>query len=198
VHVLWHQDSPHLRVRHWDDHTAERAVPVPAAQRDAASLHKAGQFLAAPHNGRFGCGTARGFDEYERYAGLDFARRLASAPAHRGDEPPPPPPITVGPGVMRTWQPRITLNRAALPAGALEYSPFWYVGFHDVNGVEIDRQDVRWGELQRLLAVDSQEILIERTFTSKRVPVSWTVWPTDRRRQWLSSFSGPVETECLA
>ncbi len=193
-HVLWHQESPHLRRRHWQDHTAAVASAPSGAQRDAASLERVGRFLADPFVGPYGCGTLRTFAEYEAYAGLDFARRTASVATRRGDEPPPPPPLTVGPGIEKTWEQRIRLPRATLPSAALDRSPFWYVGFHDVNGVEIDRQDVTWPELRALLARDDGEVVIERRFTSKREPASWTVWPTDRRRQWLEKLSGPIES----
>lgn len=186
VHVLWHQESPHMRRRHWQDHST-------GAKFDAASLQKVGRFLAAPPIGKYGCGTARSFAEYEAYAGLNFQRRAASVVTRRGDEPPVPAPITVGPAIVRKWQPRIALHRTALPADALDRSPFWYVGFYDVNGVEIERQDVTWPELRQLLANGGNEIVIERRFESKHVPVSWMVWPTDRRRRWLERYSGTVE-----
>ena len=87
---------------------------------------------------------------------------------------------------------RIVLDRAALEPAALENPRYWYVAFHDVNDIEVARLDANRPELHTL-ALGGGPIVIERAFQSLRPPASWTVWPTDRRGQWLQRMNGPID-----
>jgi hypothetical protein len=194
AHLMWHQDPRRTGPLHWDDHVAGRGVEVTAAERDRASLTKVNRFLQDPQVGPLACGTARSFHEYQVYSGLDFRRRTASASARRGDEPAPPPPPEAS---MRTWTLRIAIDRVALPDAALDRPRFWYIGIHDDQDAELARQDAGPAELGAALARSDGRIVIQRQIRSPRPPARWTVWPVDRRGQWLDRVSGPA-AECLA
>jgi hypothetical protein len=194
AHVAWHEYTRKLRPKHWDDHVAAMGAETPWHSRDAASLAKVRRFLETPEIGRFGCGEKRSFADYESYAGLLFRRRYASRAARRGEEPAPPIPAA---GPSKQWQVRLALDHEALAPAALDQPLFWYVGFHDAEGVEIARDDAGRAELQQLLS-GGQPILIERRFASPRPPASWTVWPTDRRGRWLGKIERPIDAHTLA
>jgi hypothetical protein len=192
VHVLWHQYNRQRRVMHWDDHRVARGRGPSGKERDHASLMRVRQFLREPHVGAYGCGLARRFEEYEAYAGLNFLRRSASPAARKGEEPAPPPSLISGTGGVRTWPLKLVLERARLPAAALDQPAFWYVAFHDRDGNQVARQDAQRDELHALLARPEPAIVLERQVRSARPPVRWTVWPTDKRRRWLGELSGAV------
>jgi hypothetical protein len=194
VHVMWHQDPRRPTPLHWDDHVEGAGVRVTAAERDQASLTKVNRFLAEPEVGPLACGTARSFQEYQLYSGLDFRRRTATAAVRRGDEPAPPPPPAAA---MRTWTLRIGVERGALPDAAFDRPQFWYVGLHDENEVELARQDARGAELGAVLARGEDRIVIERQVRSPTPPARWTIWPVDRRGRWLDKLSGNA-AGCLA
>jgi len=191
-HILWHEYTRKDRQKHWDDHVPGRGVEMEWYVRDAASLAKARHFLTAPHVGAFGCGTARSFAEYEAYAGLSFVHCAAQEATLRGLEPPNPPLPPTWPLEIRIWRMRIVLERAALPPAALDSPKFWYVGFHDSEDTEIYRADAAGEELQRLVAGDSAQIVIEREFRSMRQPANWTVWPVGTDGAWLEKSIGPI------
>lgn len=190
AHVAWHEYTRKLRSKHWDDHRADSGVEVPWHARDSASLDKVRRFLSAPGIGRFACGEIRGFADYEAYSGICFRRRHAGRGARRGDEPEPPKPAG---GPSRDWTVRLSLDRAGLPAEALRQPLFWYVGFHDADGVEIARDDAGRSELRAALETAQERIRIERRFASSRPPARWTVWPTDRRGRWLDRIDGSID-----
>jgi len=192
-HVAWHEYTRKLRPKHWDDHLQDRGVEMPWHSRDAVSLAKVKRFLAHPEVGPFGCGSVRSFADYETYSGLDFGRRFASRAARRGDEPVPVCPLVPDP----VWTVRVALDPEALEPDALDNPLFWYVGFHDANGVEIARDDAGRAELIDLIHGRSGPILIERQFASARPPASWTVWPTDRRGRWLGKIERAVDAAGL-
>jgi hypothetical protein len=193
VHVMWHQNPRRITPTHWHDHIPKRKVAVTAKRRDAASLEKVWRFVCNPQVGPFGCGTARTFAEYERYAGVDFRRRAISLEAGRGDEPPPPPSPIPGEGGLRTWPVRCVIDPSALPPAALDRPAFWYVAFHDQDGQQIARLDANRPELHELLNRPGQPIVLERQVRAYRPPVRWTVWPTDRQRIWLQPIIGEIE-----
>jgi hypothetical protein len=190
VHIAWHEYTRKLRTKHWDDHLPAHGVDTPWHARDAASLAKVARFLSQPEPGPFGCGGARRFSEYEDYAGINFRRRFATRDARRGVEPGPPPDPCARLMAERTWTVRLALDPNALAAEALDNPLFWYVGFHDANGVEIVRDDAGRPELRQLISQGNGKIRIERRFTSARAPERWTVWPTDRSGRWLGRIDG--------
>jgi len=73
---LWHYYQREKRAGHWDDHDDWTT-------RDEASLKRTRQLLGvdneAPnqHFGKFGLGAVRSLRDYERYAGIVFAKRIA-------------------------------------------------------------------------------------------------------------------------
>jgi len=88
--IVWHEYTRQYRTKHWDDHVKTRGIEREWHQRDAASKEKVKRFLADPHVGEFGCGTARTFAEYEAYAGLSFRHRRVQEYTRLAEEPPNP------------------------------------------------------------------------------------------------------------
>jgi hypothetical protein len=111
-----------------------------------------------------------------------------------GSEPVPPivQPLSLLLGSPRSWAVEIVLDRAALPAPALDRPMFWYVGLHDDQGAEIARSDASRSEVGRTAATQGP-IVIERRISCLRPPSTWTIWPTDRHGRWLDRIVGPVD-----
>ncbi|HME23866.1 MAG TPA: GlcNAc-transferase family protein [Acetobacteraceae bacterium] len=193
-HILWHEYTRSHRAKHWGDHVRAQGIEFEWHERDAVSREKVRQFLLAPHVGPFGCGTVRSFAEYEEYAGLSFLHRAAQDATLRGEEPPNAPAQATWATEVREWHVRIVLDRRTLQPEALAEPQFWYVGFHDIDGEEICRDDAQGDELQRLLLVDAEQIIIERHFASAKQPVRWTVWPFCHSDGWLEKVVGTVDS----
>jgi len=190
VHAIWHQNSSHLRKRHWDDHTPDAAVAITGHDRNSASLNKVADFLRDRPIGPLACGTVRSFAAYEAYAGLDFRRRAATAAARGGHEPLPP---AAPPASLKTWRISIALDRETLSGAALNAPRFWYVGVHDEANVEIARADAQHAELARAIRSPAPRIVLEREVRSARPPARWTVWPVDRHGHWLEPHHGAID-----
>ena len=191
--LVYHEYTREGRTKHWDDHVKAQGVELEWHQRDASSKEKVKRFLAEPFVGEFGCGTARTFDEYETYAGLSFRHRQVQDYTRRGEEPPNPPAPAGWAEQIRAYLVPIELDRAALEPEACADPMFWYVGFHDADGLELYRRDADAKELRELLAGKPSRIVIEREFSSNREPVSWTVWPVSRSGVWLQKREGRID-----
>lgn len=187
--VVWHEYTRAYRPhKHWSDHRHDNGITTAWHERDAASKERVRRFLAEPHGGPLGCGTARTFAEYEAYAGLSFRHRRVQEHTRQRLEPP-------GPAVPPDWAERIAtypmeiaLDRAMLPTAAR----FWYVGFHDANEAEIHREDADRAEIETILAQPGPTVRIARTFDSEREPASWTVWPCGEDDAWHDKIRGEV------
>jgi hypothetical protein len=88
VPIASHQYSREDRPKHWSDHADER-VAVAWHERNAVSRAKVERFFAEPWIGYHGLGSERTLSDYERYAGIDFARRQIDGDARRSLEPAP-------------------------------------------------------------------------------------------------------------
>jgi hypothetical protein len=190
--IIWHEYVGSRRRKHWDDHVKDQDVELAWYERDFASKAKVKNFLIHPYIGHLGCGNVRSFQEYEVYAGINFADRRVQDYTLRGEEPPNPAGHW-GWEKSYTWRVRIMFDPATLPPAALNDPQFWYVGIHDENRVEIFRKDVSSEELPGLLAQNWPYIVIEHDVVSDRVPVTWTVWPVSRSQGWIGRLEGVVD-----
>jgi len=93
--VIWHEYTRAGRTKHWDDHTrkqAEAPIEKPWHERDTLSKRRLRKMLREEENdediGIYGLGTVRSHADYERYAGIDFGRRLLQRETVEGSEPP--------------------------------------------------------------------------------------------------------------
>lgn len=91
--VIYHEYTRNGRPKHWDDHGRDSGRPFGASVFDHISKARVRQLLgmelAAQDFGRYGLGSHRSLSEYERFAGVDFAKRSLSAEALNGAEPHP-------------------------------------------------------------------------------------------------------------
>jgi glycosyltransferase involved in cell wall biosynthesis len=79
--LLWHHwGTTRTRVRHWEDHVA--SDDLNQWQRlELQSRARIRSFLQSPSTGLYGIGTARSYDDYQDYVGLDLRARSASPAA---------------------------------------------------------------------------------------------------------------------
>ena len=188
--LLWHEYTRDYRRKHWDDHVVAGAVERPWHERDGESKNHVRRFLSDPYQGRFACGPARTFDQYCAYAGINFRQRRVQDYTRLGLAPPNPPAAESWACEIQTWKVVIELKRSQMSAEALVNSPFWYVGFHDANDVEIYREDLCGNEMCAVIHEAGEYLRIEREFQSGAVPRTWTIWPMAQSMNWLEKTVG--------
>ncbi len=89
---------------------------------------------------------------------------------------------------------RITLERTALPDGALEDPVFWYVGVQSEDGTEIHRKDILKDQVDTLPRNEPRLVLVLE-FQSGTIPATWSVWPVSQSLGWLSKMEGRLAEE---
>jgi hypothetical protein len=92
--MIYHFYQREGHPKHWDDHGSNSGRAFGADVFDHISKSRIRQLLGMEPKtvdfGQYGLGSARSLAEYERFAGVDFARRWLSAEALSGVPPQPP------------------------------------------------------------------------------------------------------------
>ena len=101
--------------------------------------------------------------------------------------------LSVALETTKRWAVEIELDRSAIPAPALDRSPFWYVLVQDAEGNALFRCDAELDELARLTTSQASIFTLERSVPSAQRPARWVVQPTDRHRNWLDRIEGSVK-----
>jgi hypothetical protein len=192
--VAWHDYVRAYAIRHWEDHVHEETESTakrPSAWRDldGVSQREVRQLLETTSSenaattetdllGRFGLGTVRTRDDYERYAGVSFKLRKVQDYTRYAFEPPNPPASSDWPDRIYSWLVRVAVKRSTLPAGALDDSSFWVVTIQDEDRREIRRHDFQRKELN--VSETESEIVIICEIQSGIIPAFWTIQPFSR------------------
>ncbi len=184
--MIWHDYERKDAVKHWDDHTEANQAEVAWGDRDLRSKSKVKRLLAGEEVGPFGLGKVRTVAEFERYAGLSFARRKAQDYTTQGGEPPNPPADLDWAQAIYPWMVRIRLQTSDLPVADFA---FWYLGVADDCGHEIYRRDLSPAELEALPLAEPNIVLLCE-LQSGSIPARWTVWPVSRSGEWLTKIEG--------
>jgi Glycosyltransferase (GlcNAc) len=192
--ILWHDYVRANATKHWEDHTETNNVSQKWHELDLISKNKIKRMLGGEAVESFGLGSVRTLEEYERYAGLSFRLRRAQDYTVRYEEPPNPETTSDWTADIYTWMVRITLERAALPDGALEDPVFWYVGIKGEDGIEIHRKDILKNQVDTFPKGEPTLVLVLE-FQSGTIPATWSIWPVSRTLGWLSKIEGRLAEE---
>ena len=189
-HILWHEYTRPERPKHWEDHVPERGAAVDWRDRDRAARRKVSAFLSAPTQGVFGMGNARSLKDYEKYTGLNFARRAATNAAFLGQAPPGPDVPANWARDVQAWRVRIVLDRAAMPKKALNDPLGWHIACLDKAGDVIFQEHAPSDRVARLLEDGTDQITIEGRLATACEPGSWFVRPMARDGTSLTAVTG--------
>jgi len=186
--VIWHEYTRIGRTKHWDDHKkTQTEVQIEKAwhERDLLSKRRLRKMLREEDNdeviGDYDLGTVRSHGDYERYAGIDFARRLLQRETVEGKDPP------------CTWiddaqwengfahKHRLSLKWQKSAIEACEDLQSVYFGVEDACGKVLHRYDAPAESPEARGEVETREVEI----TSATKPGKLVVWPVSRSRGWL-------------
>jgi hypothetical protein len=193
--LVWHEYTRVGRTKHWDDHTnkqTEAPIEQPWHERDVISKRRLRKMLREEDNdeeiGIYGLGSVRRHGDYERYAGIDFARRLLQRETTAGKEPP----CTYTDEVQ--WEAgfdhvrHVTLEWKTEDIGSCEDLQFVYFGIEDANGRVLHRYDAPADSPEATKTLHTKEV----TLVSQTKPAKLVVWPMSRSRGWLTRTDYPI------
>jgi hypothetical protein len=182
--LVWHEWTRSYRPQHAGDHVPSKGAVTPWWELQAQGNQRVREFLRAPHQGKYGCGTERSFADYEAFSGLDLTRCRVQDYTLRDQEPPNPPADPAWSVQPRSWRVIVDLKLARLQPEFLAAGSAWELRLADPDGEPIEVATLT-GEGRAGHGVSDDSIAVERSFTSARTPVSWSLTTTDESGQEL-------------
>lgn len=192
--IVWHEYTREGKKKHWDDNQDWK-------QRDDDSYARYRK-LMGQDPGCTSCqrksiapryfGTARTFEQYEKYAGLKFSTRQIHIETKNNNFPPIK--SDYESGLTDTQKYCIDVYKGSLTE--TDYDNF-AIAFLDKDGNDIHRQDADKKEIQSLFNQNETDkfIHIWRTFDHIERPHSWRVWPHSESKGWLDRIEQVISYE---
>lgn len=185
VHI-WHEYIRKDKAKHWADNEW--------ADRDKKAKEKNRQLLGVDGPtvpiDTYGLGDVRTLQEYERYAGIEFATRRVHK--HTIEEKNPPTPLHEYESHLAGYK-KYCIDVYRPSVSESDYT-CWVVAFKDAEGNEIYREDASPEEISRIMQQDPDNKFVQiwRKFYSNVEATSWLVWPNTYSKGWLDRIEGTL------
>lgn len=192
--LIWHEYTRGGRTKHWDDHVEgnRNMIGRTWSERDADSKRRLRQLLrmedGAVSFGRFGLGSERSHEDYERYAGIDFRRKLLHVDTVKGLEPPCQyvDEDHWNDGLSKTYSLELSWEKHDL--GNCSDYHFIFIGVEDNSGKLLYRYDAPAHSPEATLLATTKRV----EFTSATLPAKYIIWPVSRSKGWLEKKCFPL------
>jgi hypothetical protein len=187
--LIWHEYTRKGRTKQWDDDKdwVNKNNKSHLTNRKLFGMDGETQ---EGHDGKYGFGTVRTLEEYEKYSGISFKKRGVQQYTLDKNYPPNPDFET-----QEEWENSIlTIFKHCIDIG-FEKVPeqdydFWAVAFHDENDGTIFRKDADKDEIKRLKTDPEGYCKIWREFNAIEKPSYWVVWPHSESKGWGERITG--------
>jgi hypothetical protein len=183
---VYHEYTRRHRPRKaWDDLQAWGTWDRDSLARNRRLLNVDGEAIAGEDFGEFGFGPERTLQQYEQFAGIQFAIRSVQEYTLKNNPPPNP----VDEPYHRIFKHCIDIPYHRVPHD--DYT-FWAVAFEDVHGNEIYRQDADIAEIKRMQSDPDRYCKLWREFYASAQPKKWVVWPHSTSHGFTERLVGDI------
>ena len=204
--ICWHEYTRVGRDKHWEDHDVDSGSSFGWTSVNNACHFRNRTLFGMDETekgnldfGKFGFGSERTLEDYERYAGIKFDRRGVMQYTWPEYKEAPTPNYVDNPDVYptkedwlngfgRNWCVDIWLAHDWISTPEHEDCDFWCCTAHDENGDEIYREDLNEYRIREELEKDNASFFLK--FCSDKKPKSWAVLPHSKSNGWLERI-GP-------
>ncbi|MCW0219432.1 MAG: UDP-N-acetylglucosamine-transferase [Prosthecobacter sp.] len=187
---LWHEYTRQGRPKHWDDHVADNREKVGSLwhERDKVSKRRLRQMLREEDNGEdisgYGLGDVRTHQEYERYAGINFAMRRLHRETVAGKEPPCTYVDDQQWNSSFLHEHTVELKWTAADIDQCSDHKFVYFGIEDHQGNVLYRYDASAQSEETRGHIQRKSV----TFSASTKPAKLIIWPVSHSRGWLNKI----------
>jgi hypothetical protein len=192
IPVVYHEYTRKGRVKHWDDDKVWSQKNAHSHLTNRKLFGMDGETQEG-HDGPYGFGPVRTLRDYEKYAGILFAKR--SVQKETLDKKYPP--NTYDFETEEEWinsfsqifKHCIDIGFSQVPE--TDYD-FWAVAFHKEDGETLFRKDTDKNEIIRLKGDKDGYCKIWREFLTTEKPSYWVVWPHSESKGWCDKIEGKL------
>ena len=195
--VVWHEYTRKGRTKAWDDDSiwVERNQSSHLRNRKLFGMDGVKNDIDF---GKYGFGTERTLQDYERYAGINFKKRGVQQyviDAHKGSINYPPNPQKFKNkkeyenSFLKIYKHCIDIGFDAVPEDDYE---FWCVAFKNENGDDVFRKDADRQEIDNMMNDPDGYCKVWREFNVDVPPATWIVWPFSKSKGWCKPITGEL------
>ena len=190
--LAWHYYGREGAVKHWDDSKTWGDTNKKSFERVRKLFGIDGEKFKKGEN-KYGFGTERTLDDYERYAGIRFKDKKVQQ--YTLDKQHPPNPPLKGKKYDDSF---IGIFKYCInaPASKFEHDDytFWAVAFFNKDGKELYRKDADYNEIQSIISKPRHgNYTIWRSFETSDDIKTWRVWPFSKKHGWCKAVDGTIK-----
>lgn len=189
--VVWHEYTRSYRPRKsWDDIPVWGQWNNMSLARNRKLFGMDGEVRDNDSFGIYGFGKERTLEEYEAYAGINFATR--GVQQYTLDHKEAPNPKIKNKKKYEESFLRIFKHCIDIPFSAVPHDDYdvWAVAFEDANGNEIVRLDAATDEIRAMKSDSAGYCKLWRIFNTSAQPKKWIVWPHSVSQGWGERLEG--------
>ena len=191
--IIWHEYTRKGRTKQWDVDKEWFKKNDKSHSRNRRLFSMDGEVFDPIEFGKYGFGTERTLEDYEKYAGIKFNRR--GVQKYTTDKNYPPNPYNFENeeeylnSFASVFKHCIDVHFGQVPEKDYD---FWVVAFHDDKDETMFRQDADINEINRVLQDHDGYCKIWREFNTITKPSYWVVWPHSTSKGWCDRITGKL------
>jgi hypothetical protein len=191
--VVWHEYTRKGRTKQWDDDSEWSKRNAQSHLRNRKLFEMDGEINDIDF-GKYGFGSVRSLEEYERYAGISFKKRAVQKYTLDNNIAPNPPLFgeEFDNSFLKIFKHCIDIHKGHFVDK--DYT-FWAVIFEMEDGTPVNRKDLTPNEIQSVLNTNGEFVNIWRTFDVESIPHKWIVWPHSESKGWLDKIEGKLNKD---
>jgi hypothetical protein len=191
--IIWHEYTRKGRTKQWDVDKEWFKKNDKSHSRNRRLFSMDGEVFNPDEFGKYGFGTERTLEDYEKYAGIKFNRR--GVQKYTTDKNYPPNPYNFESeeeylnSFASVFKHCIDVHFGQVPEKDYD---FWVVAFHDNKDETMFRQDADINEINRVMQDPDGYCKIWREFNTIIKPSYWVVWPHSKSKGWCDRITGKL------
>jgi hypothetical protein len=189
--IIWHEYTRKGRTKQWDVDKEWFKKNDKSHSRNRRLFSMDGEVFDPIEFGKYGFGTERTLEDYEKYAGIKFNRRGVQKYTTDKNYPPNPYNFETEEEYLNSFasvfKHCIDVHFGQVPEKDYD---FWVVAFHDNKDETMFRQDADINEINRVMQDPDGYCKIWREFNTITKPSYWVVWPHSKSKGWCDRITG--------
>jgi hypothetical protein len=191
--IIWHEYTRKGRTKQWDVDKEWFKKNDKSHSRNRRLFSMDGEVFNPDEFGKYGFGTERTLEDYEKYAGIKFNRRGVQKYTTDKNSPPNPYNFETEEEYLNSFasvfKHCIDVHFGQVPEKDYD---FWVVAFHDDKDETMFRQDADINEINRVMQDPDGYCKIWREFNTIIKPSYWVVWPHSTSKGWCDRITGKL------
>ena len=191
--IIWHEYTRKGRTKQWDVDKEWFKKNDKSHSRNRRLFSMDGEVFNPDEFGKYGFGTERTLEDYEKYAGIKFNRRGVQKYTTDKNYPPNPYNFETEEEYLNSFasvfKHCIDVHFSQVPEKDYD---FWVVAFHNDKDETMFRQDADINEINRVMQDPDGYCKIWREFNTITKPSYWVVWPHSTSKGWCDRITGKL------